>query len=119
MEWAVSLWPAAVLAGGKWGTGGDKRAGLFPSHPCLRAPLHQAQQKMKPFLPLCYLFVWCTGRPHLGTEQSSFGKHTSSKVTFSLRRKNLLFRSTVDEKGNKIYIWKRPQVKPECALGHI
>lgn len=97
----------------------SKRAGPFPSRPCPRAPLHHTQHKMKPFLPLCYLFVWCMGRPRLGTKRSSFGVHRSSKVTLSLRWRDLLFRSIRDQKSNKIYVWKRPQVRSECAVGHI
>lgn len=91
----------------------------LPLTSLLAAPLHQTQHRMKPFLPLCYLFVWCTGWSCLGTEWSSFGVHRSSKVMLSLRRRNLLSRSIVDQKGNKIYIWKRPQVRSECAIGHI
>lgn len=98
---------------------GEQKGRALPlmSLPSCSSPLNTAQNEA--ISPFVYLLLWCIGQPNLGTKWSSFSLHEPFKVMLSLRRRNLLFRSIVDQKSNNIYIWRRPQVRSECAIGHF
>lgn len=100
----MGLWPS----GGKWGAGGEQKGRALPltALPSCSSPADTAQNEA---ISSFVLFTRVGHRPAPPVH----------RVESSLRRRNLLFRSIIDQKSNKIYIRRRPQVRSECASGHI